>query len=26
VVFGAVGLELGAEALAEQAREYGFTA
>jgi peptidoglycan glycosyltransferase len=25
VVFGAVGLELGAEALAEQAREYGFT-
>jgi penicillin-binding protein A len=26
VVFGAVGLELGADALAEQAREYGFTA
>ena len=26
VVFGAVGLELGAEKLAEQAREYGFTA
>jgi penicillin-binding protein A len=26
VVFGEVGLELGAEALAEQAREYGFTA
>jgi peptidoglycan glycosyltransferase len=25
VVFGAVGLELGAEALAEQARDYGFT-
>jgi len=26
VVFGEVGLELGADALAEQAREYGFTA